>query len=168
MTRRSLLQWVVVFAVVGALAGVLWWAITDTATWTVVKDGTSISNDESRLQFGAIVNFVLIGVGVCAVLGFVVAFMSEVTWPAVPLVAVLSGEAAALAWLVGGLLGPDDPKRKGPVGTRIDDSLSVDTLAPFVAWAVFGVAGLLIGMAMVLHERVPDEALPEEAGGARP
>jgi hypothetical protein len=91
-------------------------------------------------------------------LGFAIAFFSEVSWPAIPAVALLSGQAAVLAWLVGGLLGPDDPKRKGAVGTRIDDALTVDAVAPFVAWAAFGVAGLLIGMALVEHVRVRDEA----------
>ena len=75
MTRLGFRRWWLVSVVLGVLAGVLWWAITDTATWTVVKDGTSISNDETRLQFGAIVNYVLIGLGVCAVLGFAVAFV---------------------------------------------------------------------------------------------
>ena len=158
MPWLTLRRWWLVAAVLGVLGGILWWAITDTATWTVIKGGTSISNDETRLQFGAIVNFVLIGAGICAVLGFAVAFVSEVSWPAIPAVALLSGQAAVLAWLVGGLLGPDDPKRKGPVGTRIDDALTVDAVAPFVAWAVFGVAGLLIAMALVEHERVHDEA----------
>ena len=161
MTRLGFRRWWLVSVVLGVLAGVLWWAITDTATWTVVKDGTSISNDETRLQFGAIVNYVLIGLGVCAVLGFAVAFVSDVSWPAIPAVALLSGQAAVLAWLVGGLLGPDDPKRRGPVGTRIDDSLNVDAVAPFLAWAVFGVAGLLIGMASIRHENVPDEAIAD-------
>lgn len=151
-------RWWVVSAVLGVLGGVGWWAITDTATWTVIKGGTSISNDETRLQFGAIVSFVLVGAVICAVLGFAVAFFAEVSWPAIPAVVLLSGQAAVLAWLVGGLLGPDDPKRKGPVGAKIDDALTVDAVAPFLAWAVFGVAGLLIGMALVLHERVPDDA----------
>jgi hypothetical protein len=142
--------------VLGVLGGILWWAVTDTATWTVTKGGTTISNDETRLQFGAIVTFVLIGAGICAVLGFAVVFLSEVTWPAIPAVALLSGQAAVLAWLVGGLLGPDEPKRKGPVGTRIDDALTVDAVAPFVAWAVFGVAGLLIGLALIEHEPTDD------------
>jgi len=136
----------------GVLGGVLWWAITDTATYTVTKGGTSLGDDEMRLQFGAIVNFVLIGAGICALLGFAVSSFSEVSWPAIPAVALMCGQAAVLTWLVGRLLGPDDPKRHGPVGTKIHDALTVDAMAPFFVWAVFGVAGVLIGLALIEHE----------------
>jgi len=152
----SFRRWYLIACVLGVLGGVLWWAITDTATFTVTKDGTSLRDDEMRLQFGAIVNFVLIGAGICALLGFAVAFFSDLSWPAIPAVALLSGQAAVLTWFVGGLLGPDDPTRKGPVGTRIDDALAVDAIAPFLAWAVFGVAGVLIGLALIEHEPTDD------------
>jgi hypothetical protein len=148
----SFRRWWLVAFVLGVLGGVLWWAITDTATYTVTKRGTLLGDDEMRLQFGAIVNFVLIGAGICALLGLAVAFFSELSWPAVPAVALICGQAAVLTWFVGGLLGPDDPKRHGPVGTRIHDALTVDAVAPFFAWAVFGVAGLLIGLALIEHE----------------
>jgi MFS family permease len=152
MSWLSFRRWWLVAFVLGVLSGVLWWAITDTATFTVTKDGTSLGDDEMRLQFGAIVSFVLIGAGVCALLGFAVAYVSDLSWPAIPAVALLCGQAAVLAWLVGRLLGPDDPKRKGPIGTKIQDALTVDAVAPFFAWAAFGVAGVLIGLALVSHE----------------
>ena len=158
MPDMNLRRWWLVSLMLGVLGGVLWWAITETATWTITKDGTSISNDETRLQFGAIVNFVLIGTGGCLLLGFAVAYVSQVSWTAIPLVGILSGQAAVVAWLVGGLLGPDEPKRKGPVGSQVHDALSVDAVAPFFAWAVFGIAGLLIGMVLVEHHAAHDEA----------
>ena len=157
MTWFSFRRWWLVAFVLGVLGGILWWAITDTATFVATKDGTSLGDDEMRLQFGVIVNFVLIGAGICVLLGFGVAFWSDVTWPAVPAVALMSGQAAVLAWLVGGLLGPDEPRRKGyAVGAKIQDALTVDAVAPFLAWAAFGVAGLLIGLAIVSHEP-PDD-----------
>lgn len=151
MSWLSFRRWWLVAFVLGVLGGVLWWGITDTATFTVTETGTSLGDDEMRLQFGAIVNFVLIGAGMCALLGLAVAFASDLSWPAIPAVALMSGQAAVLAWLVGRLLGPDDPQRAGPVGTRIHDALTVDAVAPFFAWAVFGVAGVLIGMALIEH-----------------
>jgi hypothetical protein len=144
--------------VLGVLGGVLWWATTDTATYTVTKDGTSLGDDEMRRQFGAIVNFVLVGAGICAVLGFAIAFLSEVSWLAIPAVTLMSGQAAVVTWLTGGLLGPDDPKRHGAVGTKIPDALTVDAVAPFFAWAVFGLVGLLLGMALIDHAPVHAEA----------
>lgn len=158
MPGMSFRRWLMVAFVLGILGGVLWWAITDTATFVATKEGTSLGDDEMRLQFRAIINFVFVGAGICALLGFAVAFASDVSWPAVPAVALMSGLAAVLAWLVGGLLGPDQPKRKGyEVGARIEDALTVDAVAPFLAWAVFGVAGLLIGIALVEHRPSEDE-----------
>ena len=156
MSWLNFRRWWLVAFVLGVLGGLLWWAITDTATYTVTKGGTVLGDDEMRLQFGAIVKFVLIGAGVCALLGLAVAFSSELSWPAIPAVALMCGQAAVLAWLVGGLLGPDDPKRQGPAGTKIHDALAVDALAPFFAWAVFGVAGVLIGLALIEHEPSDD------------
>jgi hypothetical protein len=148
----SFRRWWVVAFFVGVAAGVLWWGITDTATFTITKDGVDIRDDETRQQFGAIVNFVFVGAGVCLLLGFLVAFFSDVSWPAVPAVALMSGQAAVLAWLIGSRLGPDTPKRLGPVGAKIHDALGVDAVAPFLAWVVFGVAGLLVGTWMFEHE----------------
>jgi hypothetical protein len=158
MSWLSFRRWWVVAFVLGLLGGVLWWAITDTATYTVTKGGTSLGDDEMRRQFGAIVNFVLVGAGICAVLGFAIAFFSDLSWPAVPAVVLLCAQAAVLTWLIGGLLGPDDPKRHGPVGTRIQDALTVDAVAPFLAWAVCGLAGVLIGMVLIEHQPAHTEA----------
>jgi hypothetical protein len=158
VTWLSFRRWWVVAFVLGIVGGAAWWAITDTATYTVTKGGATLGDDEMRRQFGAIVNFVLIGAGICALFGFAVAFFSDLSWPAIPAVALLCGQAAVLTWLVGGLLGPDDPKRHGPVGTKIQDALTVDAVAPFVAWAVFGVAGVLIGLALIEHEAVHEGA----------
>jgi hypothetical protein len=152
VTWPSFRRWWLVAFVLGVLGGVLWRAITDTATFTVTKGGTSLGDDEMRLQFGALVNFVLIGAGACALFGFAIAFFSDLSWPAIPAVALMCGQAAVLTWLVGGLLGPDDAKRHGPVGTKIHDALAVDAVAPFFAWAVFGMAGVLIGLVLIEHE----------------
>lgn len=156
MSWVSFRRWWVAAFVLGLAAGFLWWGISDTATFTVTKDGVDIRNDEARLQFGAIVNFVAVGAGACLLLGFAVAFLSDVSWPAVPAVALMSGQAAVVAWLIGSRLGPDAPTRRGSVGTRIEDALVVDAVAPFVAWAAFGVAGLLLGMWLFEHEATTD------------
>jgi len=156
MSWLSFRRWWLIAFVLGVLGGILWWAITDTATYTVTKGGTSLRDDEMRRQFGAIVNFVFVGAGISVLLGFAVAFFSDLSWPAVPAVALMCGQAALLTWLIGGLLGPNDPKRHGAVGTRIQDALAVDAVAPFLVWAVCGVAGVLFGMALIEHEPVND------------
>lgn len=156
MSWMSLRRWWLAAFVLGVLAGVLWWGVTDTATWTIAKDGPSTTDDETRLQFGAIVNFVLIGAGLSAALGLAVAYFSDISWPAVPAVALMAGQAAVLAWLIGGLLGPDEPSGRGKVGSTVHDALAVDAVAPFFAWAVFAVGGLLVGMALFDHEAADD------------
>lgn len=158
MSWVSFFRWWAVALVLGVAAGLLWWGITDTATFTITKDGIDIRDDETRRQFGAIVNFVAIGAGACVLLGFAVAFFSDVFWPAVPIVALMSGAAAVMAWLVGSILGPDKPTGRGPVGSHLQDALTVDAIAPFFAWATFGVAGLLFGMWLVEHRSSEPEA----------
>jgi hypothetical protein len=157
----SFRRWWVVAFLAGLAAGLLWWGVTDTATWSVTKDGPVMTDDNVRRQFGVIVNFVFIGAGVSLLLGFAVAFFSDVHWPAVPLVALMAGQASVLAWGVGRVLGPDVPKRLGPVGSRGHAALTVDSPAPFFAWAVFAVAGLLLGMWLFRHESQESEALAD-------
>ncbi|MFL6090808.1 MAG: hypothetical protein ACJ71Z_11785 [Aeromicrobium sp.] len=156
MTWKTFRRWSAAAFVVGLAAGALWWSITDTATFTITRDGADIGDAETRRQFGAIVNFVFVGAGVCSLMGLAVAFLSDVSWPAIPAVALMSGQSAVLAWLIGGLLGPDEPTLRGPVGSTLHDSLGVDAIAPFVAWAVFGVAGVLLGIWLFEHE--PNDA----------
>jgi hypothetical protein len=145
-------RWWFASALLGVIAGVVWWAVTDTASWVITAQGATMSEEESQRQFGAIVTFVIIGAVVCLLLGVTLTLVVGEHWWLVPAVAILSGVAAGLAWLVGHLLGPDGPSStdRGSVGTRIADALTVDAAAPFVAWAVFGVAGVLLGT-WVLH-----------------
>lgn len=158
MSWVSFVRWWAVALLLGLAAGLLWWAITDTATFTITKDGIDIRDDETRRQFGVIVNFVAIGAGLCLLFGFAVALFSDVSWPAVPIVAVMSGAAAVVASLVGRILGPDKPTGRAPVGVRLEDVLAVDAIAPFFAWAAFGVAGLLLGMWLFEHGPRESEA----------
>lgn len=140
-------RWWHLAALLGVVAGVVWWAVTDTAAWVITADGASMGEAAAQHQFGAIVNFVMIGAVVCFLLGLVVTLVAGARWWVVPAVAIMSGFAAGLAWLVGHLLGPDGPSRTdhAAIGTRVPDALTVDAAAPFVAWAVFGVAGVLVG-----------------------
>jgi hypothetical protein len=158
MSWVSFRRWWAISLLVGLAAGLLWWGVTDTATFTITADGAEVGNDETRHQFGAVVNFVLIGAGACLLLGFAVAFFSDVSWPAVPAVALMSGQAAVLAWLLGGLLAPGDSSLDGPVGSTVQDGLGVDAVAPFIAWAAFGVAGVLLALWIVEHDAHESEA----------
>lgn len=146
MTWTSVRRWWAIAFLIGVVAGVVWWAIADTATFIVTSDGVDLPDNEMREQFGVVAQFVIVGAVTSVLLGFVLGLTTNVSWPAVPIVAVLAGQAAVVAWLVGTFLGPGDPNPKAGVGARVNDSLGVDAVAPFVAWAVFGVAGLLLAV----------------------
>lgn len=144
MTGR---RWWYLAVVLGVLAGVVWWAVTDTGQWVITAEGASMSEGQSQLEFGAIVNFVFVGAAVCSLFGLLITLVVGARWWLVPAVAVMSGMASGLAWLVGHLLGPEGPSKSdhSSIGARIPGVLTIDTAAPFVAWAVFGVAGVLVG-----------------------
>jgi len=149
MTGR---RWWYVSVLLGIASGVVWWAVTDTGRWVVTAAGATMSEGQSQRQFGAIVTFVIIGAVACLLFGLVITLAVGEHWWLVPAVAIMSGFAAGLAWLVGHLLGPDGPSKadRGSIGARVPSALTIDAAAPFVAWAVFGVAGVLVGT-WVLH-----------------
>jgi hypothetical protein len=140
-------RWWPAAGLLGVIGGVVWWAITGTAIWVVTAEGATMSEGQSAHQFGAIVRFVIVGAVLCFLFGVAITVAVGEHWWLVPMVALMSVFASGLAWLVGDLLGPDGPSRsdRGAIGARIPSALKVDTAAPFVAWAVFGVAGVLIG-----------------------
>lgn len=152
MKSMTVRRWGYLSVPLGLLSGVLWWAITDTGRWVITAAGATMTEGQSQRQFGAIVTFVIIGAVVCFLLGLCMTLVVGEHWWLVPAVAVMSAVAAGLAWLVGHLLGPDGPSKadQGSIGARIPSALTIDAAAPFVAWAVFGVAGVLVGT-WVLH-----------------
>lgn len=139
--------WWVAACLSGILGGVVWWAIAKPAMWRITADGVTLSEDQSGHQFGVVISYVVIGAVVCFLFGVVLTVRVHEHWVLVPVVAAMSGLAAAVAWQVGKFLGPDGPSRDthGPVGTHVPAALSVGTAAPFVMWAVFGVAGVMVG-----------------------
>ena len=141
-------RWWTAAVLLGVGGGVAWRLVTHPALWSVTETGLSMTEDQSRHQFGAVVNFVLIGAIVAVLFGFALGVTrTDVGWRLVPSVAGMMGFASVFAWSVGRAFGPSDPSaaRHKPLGTRVPDVLTVDSVAPFLAWAVFGVAGLLVG-----------------------
>jgi hypothetical protein len=140
-------RWWPASALLGVVGGVVWWQLADTAVWVVTREGATMSEEQSARRFGAIVTFVIVGAVLCLLFGLVMTVLVGEHWFLVPAVAVMSGFAASVTWLVGHWLGPDGPSRgdSGSIGARIPSALTVDAAAPFLAWVVFGVAGVLLG-----------------------
>jgi hypothetical protein len=130
----------------GIVAGLVWVQLARPARWEVRDNGIVLTEMASRGQFSVIVVFAAIGL-VTSLLWSVVAAraLPDLGWFLVPMVVVLTALAAVIAWRVGVELGPPPPASAGglAVGDRVPAQLSVDGLAPFLVWPIFGLVGLI-------------------------
>ena len=64
----------------------------------------------------------------------------------VPVFAAAAGAAAVIAWQVGVVLGPSDPRETAhpALGDRLPSPLDIDAVAPFIVWPMFALLGLLL------------------------
>ena len=149
---RGALLTVLVLAVSGLLAGLLWWQIAPRAHFKVTTDdvvaiGGPVSNELFMADDGVLA-LVLAGLGLVA--GLVVWFLRRHRGVAA-LGALTVGTAAAgvVAWQLGRLLGPGPTKADlAHVGARVTTSLDLNTpvalvTGPFVAVLVYVVAASL-------------------------
>ncbi|MGA8255967.1 MAG: hypothetical protein WB767_05260 [Nocardioides sp.] len=148
MLAQALLV-VAVFAGVGAACGWLWFTV-----WTPpsggVQDGVWLYEDFASIGdvFDATALYVVVGVGVGALLGVLTAVLVRRA-ELLMLVAVLAGSALA-AWLsyrVGLHLSAPDPTTLAaglPDGTQLDGNLELPGRSPFIAWPL----GALVGLAV--------------------
>jgi hypothetical protein len=130
----------------GIVAGLVWVQLARPAEWEVRDNGIVLTEMASRGQFSVIVVFVAIGI-VTSLLWSVVAAraLPDLGWLLVPLVVVLTALAAVIAWRVGVELGPPPPASVAglAVGDRVPAQLSVDGIAPFLVWPIFGLVGVI-------------------------
>lgn len=137
---------VLVAGVVGVAAGLVWVWLAQPAQWEAREGRLVLTEAAARGQFSVVVVFVLIGVIASVVGGWlVVRLVPDLGWFAVPVVLVLSSLAALVAWRVGVALGPPDPGSVAGVtdGDRVPSRLMIDSVAPFVVWPIFGLAGVI-------------------------
>ena len=137
----------VVMIVLGAVGGLLWLWLAEPAEWEVTQRGIILTEDAARGQFEVVVAFVGIGAVLCLVWGLVAGrSLHDVGWPLVPLFVVAASVAALIAWRIGVALGPADPRETvhPALGDRLPAQLEIDAFAPFLAWPIFAVLGLLL------------------------
>lgn len=146
---RQVVVVIVVFAVAGALAGVLWEWIWTPPSGVVIDHELLLDGEGLRSDFSGTGLYVLIAAFGGLLLGVTVGVMSD-RHELVTLLAVAVGSVLA-AWLmlrVGLALDPPDP---GPLAraaedyTRIPDELHVEGRSPYTAFP----GGALIGLAVV-------------------
>jgi hypothetical protein len=133
--------------VLGAIGGLLWLGLADPAEWEVTQRGIILTEDAARGQFEVVVTFVALGAVLCLGWGLVAGrWLREVGWPLVPIFAAAASVAAVIAWRIGVALGPADPRESvhPSLGDRLPAPLEIDAFAPFLAWPIFALFGLLL------------------------
>lgn len=137
-----------VMLLLGVAAGFVWEARASPAEWEVRADSIVMTEMAARDRFGVIVVFVIIGAVASIVWALAASrVLRDLGWVLTPLIVVTTLIAGVIAWRLGVAIGPEGPQAAGEraVGERIPAKLAIDGIAPFVAWPMFGLIGLLIG-----------------------
>lgn len=146
------------YVALGVLGALLWWALCDTATFTVTDNGDlAMGEVELAKRFNPDAWYAVIAAVLGLLSGAVVAWWrSRDPLRTSLLLLVGSGVAAAVMAVLGGWLGPDDPRQlvsTAEAGARLAASLSVDAAAVYLVWPVM----TLIGALVVLWSPPPPE-----------
>lgn len=158
--------WVVLISAVGlgVVAGLVWWQMATPGRWEMRDVGLALTEEASRGQFQVIVVFTLVGAVAALVWSVVLSLlMRESGWQLV--VAIMAGSvlAAVVAWQVGAFLGPPPIQTVAglELGDTVPDELKIDSAAPFLAWPIAALVGVLLvswgrGRDQDLYERDTD------------
>lgn len=148
ISSAKLLSSVAVMLLLGVAAGVVWQWLAKPAEWEVRSDGSIVLTEiAARDQFGVIVVFVLAGIVASLIWGFATTVaLRDLGWRLTPFVIIATIAAAVIAWQVGMALGPVGPKEavNPAVGDLLPSKLKIDSVAPFLAWPIFGVIGVFV------------------------
>lgn len=155
-----LLRWAAAALVLGALGGVVWKFLARPGIVTVTSQGAVTTEAETLHQFGNVMVYLGIGAVICVVwAGALAVTGAHHGWKLVPFVAVTSVAAALVARAVGLALSPDKvvvPKA-ARAGDTIPGILTMDAWSAVVAWAVFGMAGLLLVTSLLAPPQVDEQ-----------
>jgi len=153
-------RWALAALVLGALGGVAWKLLARPGIVTVTAQGAVTTEAETLHQFGNVMVYLGIGAIICVVwAGALAVTGAHRGWRLVPFVAVMSVAAALVARTVGLALSPDKvmvPKA-ARAGDTIPGILTMDAWSAVVAWAVFGVAGLLLVTSLLAPPHVDEQ-----------
>lgn len=133
--------------IVGAGAGWLWAEVADPGQWQAREQGLILTEEAAQGRFDALMMFVGVGLVVCLVAGAALGLAGRrLGWLVVPLAVLWAVVAAVVAWQVGDLVGPPDPSTVTgiEVGDTVPAELHLDTWAPFLAWPLGALAGVLL------------------------
>lgn len=147
LAPRTSVSLVLAFAVLGALGGGAWIALAEPPLWRASGNGFLLTEMAAGQRFEVLAIFGFIGLvltaGAGAITGLV---LRDRGWPLVVVTIVAGVIAGLVAWRVGVAFGPDGIGRPGgvDVGETVAESLTLDSWAPFLLWALGAVAGLTV------------------------
>jgi LPXTG-motif cell wall-anchored protein len=163
---RSSARLVLVLALVGLVAGLLWWWLAPRADFRITHAGpVAIGNPPEELLVAddAVLALILLGLGLLA--GAAAWFLRRRRGVATLLALTVGASAmAVVAWQLGELLGPGPTKAQlAEVGRVVTTSLTLGSL-PALALAPFGALLAYLVPVLTVHRddlgRTPDPALP--------
>lgn len=164
---RGSLQWmalyVVVSAVVGAIASVIWVNVVDLPGYTVGADGKAYTSQLGLAKvFESDAWFVGIGIPLGLALGILAwRWFRHSGWIAPVLAAVGGLLAAVVCWQLGGLMGPGPFEQRlaaASEGDFVEISLELHALVALVVWVL--TAELPVLFAALLLKDPDEETLP--------
>ncbi|SEQ34916.1 hypothetical protein [Microlunatus flavus] len=153
MTLRSVALHLALGLGLGALAGVVWWAVTDLPTFRVVNGGGAVTSERGLAGYiAADAWFVVCGAVVGLVLG-VVAWrrFGRSGWLVVVLTVVVGAAAGLVCWWVGYELGPgafDARLAAAKPGDLVPVELTVRARVALAVWPLFAVIPVLLGSSL--------------------
>jgi hypothetical protein len=140
-------RWVAAIGLLAVAGGVAWRLFARPGNVVVTAAGAVTTEAETMHQFENVILFLVIGAAICVPWAFALGMArAEQGWRLVPVAMVLPLAAAAVARAVGLVLSPDRiavPKHV-KVGDTFPGLMTMDAWSALVAWAAFGLAGLLL------------------------
>jgi hypothetical protein len=154
--------------VVGAAAGVAWWAVVDLPAYRVNSDGGAATTERGLSEFiSGDAWFAAIGVVVGVGLGLAGwRWLRRLGWSVVLVVAFAAVTAELVCWLVGYRLGPGDfaPRlAAAKPGDLVPIALTLRARASLLTWPFFAVIPILLGSSLGRDDEEPRPIFPRRA-----
>jgi len=152
----------------GALSGVVWWAVTDLPTYRVVNGGGAVTSERGLAGYIASdAWYVVCGVVVGLVVGVLAwHWFGRSGWLVVVLAAAVGVCAGLLCWVVGHGIEPGSFAARlaaAQPGDLVPIDLTVRARAALVVWPLFAVIPVLLGSSLGRDPEVDEvEPAPDE------
>lgn len=162
---KRLIPLVAAMLVVGAVGGYVWAQLAHPAEWEVQSSGSIVLTEvAARDQYTVIMVFMAVGAIGSLIWAWLTSLvLREVGWRLTPLVILATAAAGVIAWRLGIVLGPDGPLAAvHPVaGDKLPSKLAIDGVAPFLAWPIGGLVGVVGATWLSRGDTVEDESIGE-------